>query len=138
MGFFSRVSDIINANVSDMLDRAEDPEKMVKMLIFEMEEQIETAREGVAKAIAGEKKLEINLTKNRSEADVWHSKAESAIENSDETLARKCLSRKKEHERIADGLQPQWESEGSPLVRQFPLAHPKSHSLVLLKMLAYR
>lgn len=109
MGFFSRVSDIINANVSDMLDRAEDPEKMVKMLIFEMEEQIETAREGVAKAIAGEKKLEINLAKNRTEADSWRSKAEKAIENADDTLARKCLSRKKEHERIADSLQPQWE-----------------------------
>ena len=109
MGFFTRVSDIINANVSDMLDRAEDPEKMVKMLIFEMEEQIETAREGVAKAIAGEKKLEINLTKNRSETEAWLSKAESAIANDDETLARKCLARKKEHERIADSLQPQWE-----------------------------
>lgn len=109
VGFFSRVSDIINANVSDMLDRAEDPEKMVKMLIFEMEEQIETAREGVAKAIAGEKKLEINLAKNRTEADSWRSKAEKAIENADDTLARECLSRKKEHERIADSLQPQWE-----------------------------
>ncbi len=43
MSLFSRVSDIINANVSDMLDRAEDPEKMVKMLIFEMEEQIAIA-----------------------------------------------------------------------------------------------
>lgn len=109
MSFFSRVSDIINANVSDLLDRAEDPEKMVKMLIYEMEEQIGTAREGVAKAIAGEKKLEANLTKNRSEAQQWHSKAEAAIGRGDEELARKCLARKKEHERIAESLQPQWE-----------------------------
>ncbi|MGI9471025.1 MAG: PspA/IM30 family protein [Rubripirellula sp.] len=109
MSFFSRVSDIINANVSDMLDRAEDPEKMVKMLIFEMEEQIGLAREGVAKAIAGEKKLEINLNKNRSEADVWQGKAESAIAADDDELARKCLARKKEHDRIAESLQPQWE-----------------------------
>ena len=109
MSFFSRVSDIINANVSDMLDRAEDPEKMVKMLIFEMEEQIGTAREGVAKAIAGEKKLEVNLKKNRSEAEAWHSKAEAAIGRGDDDLARKCLARKKDHEKIADSLQPQWE-----------------------------
>ena len=109
MSFFTRVSDIINANVSDMLDRAEDPEKMVKMLIFEMEEQINTAREGVAKAIAGEKKLEINLLKNRAEADAWQSKAESAMTMGNEELARECLTRKKEHERIADSLQPQWE-----------------------------
>ncbi len=109
MSFFSRVSDIINANVSDLLDRAEDPEKMVKMLIFEMEEQIETAREGIVKAIAGEKKLEVNLTKNRKEAADWHAKAEAAIERADEDLARKCLARKKEHDKIADSLQPQWE-----------------------------
>ena len=110
MNFFSRVSDIINANVSDMLDRAEDPERMVKMLIFEMEEQIGIAREGVAKAIAGEKKLEANLQKNRGLADEWHAKAEAAIARDDEELARKCLARKKEHERIADSLQPQWEA----------------------------
>ncbi len=110
MSFFSRVSDIINANISDMLDRAEDPEKMVKMLIFEMEEQIATAREGVAKAMAGEKKLEANLLKNRRLAEEWHAKAESAVGRDDEALARQCLGRKKEYERIADSLQPQWET----------------------------
>ncbi|TWU39271.1 PspA/IM30 family protein [Novipirellula artificiosorum] len=109
MSIFSRVSDIINANVSDMLDRAEDPEKMVKMLIFEMEEQISLARAGVVKAIAGEKKLELNLTKNRDEAASWHAKAEAAVTRGDEELARKCLARKKEHQRIAESLQPQWE-----------------------------
>ncbi len=109
MSIFSRVSDIINANVSDMLDRAEDPEKMVKMLIFEMEEQIGTVREGVAKAIAGEKKLEANLSKNRADAQAWQGKAEAVINRGDEDLARRCLARKKEHERIADSLQPQWE-----------------------------
>lgn len=109
MSLFTRVSDIINANVSDMLDRAEDPEKMIKMLIFEMEEQIGLARDGVTKAIAGEKKLEVNLAKNRSQSDAWHKKAETAIQQADEDLARTCLARKKEHERIADSLQPQWE-----------------------------
>jgi phage shock protein A len=79
------------------------------MLIFEMEEQITIAREGVAKAIAGEKKLEANLHKNRGLADEWHAKAEAAVARDDEELARKCLARKKEHQLIADSLQPQWE-----------------------------
>ncbi len=110
MSFFSRVSDIINANISDMLDRAEDPEKMVKMLIFEMEEQIALARESVAKAMAGEKKLEANLQKNRRLAEEWHAKAEAAVGRDDEGLARQCLARKKEYDRLADALQPQWEA----------------------------
>jgi phage shock protein A len=109
MSIFSRVSDIINANVSDLLDRAEDPEKMVKLLIYEMEEQIENARDGIAKAIAGEKQLEANLKKNRGSAVEWQGKAETAIERGDDDLARKCLARKKDHDRIADQLQPQWE-----------------------------
>ncbi len=109
MRFFSRISDIINANVSDLLDRAEDPEKMVKMLIFEMEEQIVTARDGVAKAIAGEKKLEANLIKNRNEAAAWYGKAQAAIGRNEDELARKCLTRKKEYDSIVESLQPQWE-----------------------------
>ena len=110
MRFFSRVSDIVSANVSDLLDRAEDPEKMVKLLIVEMEEHIEKAREGLAKAIAGEKQLEGTLKKNRDAAADWQSKAEAAIERGDDDLARKCLERKKEYEKIADSLQPQWEA----------------------------
>lgn len=109
MNIFSRVSDIINANISDLLDRAEDPGKMVKMLIFEMQEQLGLAREGVAKAIAGEKKLAANLAKNREEAASWHARAEAAIGHGNEDLARKCLARKKDFEAIADSLQPQWQ-----------------------------
>ena len=110
MGIFSRVSDIISANVNDLVDRAEDPAKMVKMLIVEMEEHLEHARDGVAKAIAGEKRLEGTLKKNRAEAEQWQAKAEAAVERSDEELARKCLSRKKEYEKIADSMQQQWET----------------------------
>ena len=110
MGIFSRVSDIVDANINDMLDRAEDPEKMVKLLIIEMEEHIEKAREGLVKAVAGEKGLEANLKRNREAAAEWEAKAESAVKRGDEELARKCLARKKEHERIADSMQPQWEA----------------------------
>jgi phage shock protein A len=110
MRIFSRVSDIISANVNNMLDRAEDPEKMVKLLIVEMEEHIEKAREGLAKAMAGEKQLEGTLKKNRDAAADWHSKAEAAIERGDDNLARKCLERKKDFEKIALSLQPQWET----------------------------
>jgi phage shock protein A len=110
MKFFARVSDIISSNVNDLLDRAEDPEKMVKLLIVELEEHIERARESAAKAIAGEKLLEANLQKNREAAADWQAKAEAAIERGEDDLARKCLERKKDHEKIAESLQPQWEA----------------------------
>ncbi|MCU0959878.1 MAG: PspA/IM30 family protein [Pirellulaceae bacterium] len=103
------MSDIISANVNDLLDRAEDPEKMVKLLVVEMEEHVEQARAGLAKAIAGEKQLETNLKKNRDAADEWYAKAKGAMERGDEDLARRCLERKKEFERIADSVMPQWE-----------------------------
>jgi phage shock protein A len=109
VGFFARISDLLSANVNDLLDRAEDPEKMVKLLVVEMEEHVETARQGVTKAIAGEKQLETNLQKNRHEAEQWQAKAKSALDRGDEDLARKCLQRKKDFERIADSLLPQWE-----------------------------
>jgi phage shock protein A len=76
----------------------------------EMEEHIEKARESAAKAIAGEKLLEANLQKNREAAADWQAKAEAAIERGEDDLARKCLERKKDHQKIADSLQPQWEA----------------------------
>ncbi len=110
MLIFSRVADIVEANINDLLDRAEDPEKMVKLLIIEMEEHLERAREGLVKAIAAEKNLGATLKRNREAAAEWETKAESALARGDEGLARKCLLRKKEHERIADGMLPQWEA----------------------------
>ena len=110
MSIFSRVADILSANVNDLLDRAEDPEKMVKMLVLEMEQRIEEARAGVAKAVAGEKQLEASLAKNREQAAQWQAKAEAAIDRNDDELARRCLERKKEFDAIAASLQPQWEA----------------------------
>ena len=74
MSIFSRFSDIVDANVNDLLDRAEDPEKMVKLLIVEMEEHVEKAREGLVKTIAGEKNLEANLKRNREAAAEWEAR----------------------------------------------------------------
>jgi phage shock protein A len=110
MGFFSRVSDIVAANVNDLLDRAEDPEKMVKLLIAEMEEHLEVAREGVVKAIAGEKRLQLTLDKNVAAATQWQQKAEAALERGDEELARKCLARRQEHDGVVRSVQPQLET----------------------------
>ena len=110
MSVLGRVSDIVNANINDILDRCEDPEKMIKLLVQEMDEHIEKAREALGKALAGEKRLKADLEKQRAEAAEWQAKAEAAIGSGNDDSARKCLLRKKEHESAAEALAVQWET----------------------------
>jgi phage shock protein A len=109
MGIFARANDILSANLNDLLDRCEDPEKMIKLLIQEMDEHVERAHEALAKALAGEKRLDAEVKKNRAAAAEWQAKAEASIGRGDERLARECLLRKKEHEGAAATLEEQWE-----------------------------
>ncbi|MDS4042234.1 MAG: PspA/IM30 family protein [Candidatus Competibacter sp.] len=107
---FKRISDVIAANLNDLVDRVEDPERMIKQLIREMEENINSAREGVIDAVASEKQLAKELESQRRQAGEWHDRARLALESGNETLAREALMRKKEHEGIATNLQTSWES----------------------------
>lgn len=107
---FKRISDVIAANLNDLVDRVEDPERMIKQLIREMEENINSAREGVIDAVASEKQLARELESQRRQAGEWHDRARLALESGNETLAREALTRKKEHEGIAANLQTSWES----------------------------
>lgn len=108
MGFFRRVSDIISANLNEFLDRCEDPEKMLKQMIRDMEETIAESRRGVAKAIAAEKLLRRELDANRKQVEVWEEKAEKAVEAGKDDLARAALARKKEHASLVASLSEQW------------------------------
>lgn len=105
---FQRVNDIVNANINDMLDRIEDPERMIKQLIREMEENIIQAKEGVINAIASEKQLLKELESQRHQSASWLQKAQRALETANEELARAALVRKKEIDNIIDGLEPAW------------------------------
>ena len=107
---FKRISDVIAANLNDLVDRVEDPERMIKQLIREMEENIGSAREGVIDAVASEKQLAKELENQRRQVGEWHDRARLALESGNETLAREALMRKKEHEGIVANLQASWES----------------------------
>ncbi len=107
---FKRISDVIAANLNDLVDRVEDPERMIKQLIREMEENIGSAREGVVDALASEKQLAKELDSQRRQAGEWHSRARQALETGNETLAREALLRKKEHDGIVANLEGSWES----------------------------
>ncbi len=107
---FKRISDVIAANLNDLVDRVEDPERMIKQLIREMEENISNAREGVIDAVASEKQLAKELDSQRRQAEEWHQRARLALESGNETLAREALTRKKEHDGIAASLDMSWQS----------------------------
>ena len=107
---FKRISDVLTANLNDLVDRVEDPERMIKQLIREMEENVNSAREGVIDALASEKQLAKELDSQRRQAEDWYNRARRALETGNETLAREALLRKKEHDSIVANLQASWES----------------------------
>lgn len=107
---FKRISDVIAANINDLVDRVEDPERMIKQLIREMEENISSAREGVIDAVASEKQLAKELDNQRRQAGEWQNRARLALESGNEALAREALTRKKEHDGIVANLDASWQS----------------------------
>ena len=107
---FKRISDVLTANLNDLVDRVEDPERMIKQLIREMEENVNSAREGVIDALASEKQLAKELDSQRRQAEDWYNRARRALETGNETLAREALTRKREHDGIVANLQASWES----------------------------
>lgn len=107
---FKRISDVISANLNDLIDRVEDPERMIKQIIREMEENISKAKEGVIEAIASEKQLQKDLEQHRRQSSEWQKKAEEALQVDKEELARAALIRKKEHDNIIKALEPSWEA----------------------------
>jgi phage shock protein A len=105
MGIFSRTRDIIAANVTDLLNKAEDPAKMIRMIILEMEETLVEVRASAARSIADQKEMRRQIAKLDRLQDNWLEKAELALSKDREDLAKAALQEKQKAADMADELQ---------------------------------
>lgn len=102
MGIFTRFKDIVASNISDMLDKAEDPEKLIKLMIREMEDTLIELKSSCASAIANQKKVQRHLDELKAKEDFWTDKAELAVRKGKDNLARQALNEKRVYTQRAE------------------------------------
>jgi phage shock protein A len=95
MGIFTRFKDIITSNISSMLDNAENPEKLIKLMIREMEDTLIELKSSCANAIANQKKVQRFFTDIKDKESFWASKAHMAVDKGKDNLARQALQEKR-------------------------------------------
>lgn len=117
MGIFSRVSDIVNSNINAMLDKAEDPSKMVRLIIQEMEATLVEVRTAAARGIADKKEMLRKRDIFAQDVDEWTRKAETAIRKDREDLARSALGESQKAEEMVLAIERDLESIESMLVK---------------------
>jgi phage shock protein A len=109
MGIFSRTRDIVAANMTDLLDRAEDPAKMIRMIILEMEETLVEVRASAARTIADQKEMRRHIAKLENLQANWTEKAELALSKDREDLAKAALIERQKAADMADQLKAEIE-----------------------------
>ncbi len=111
MGILNRIGTLVKANINDLISRSEDPEKILNQLILDMKEQLIQAKKQVAVAIADEKRLKKQYSGEAEKAKEWEKKAMMAVRAGRDDLAKEALSRKNEHDELAQEYKGQWEAQ---------------------------
>ena len=108
MGIWDRLSTLLRSNINDLISRAENPEKMLNQLIVDMRSQLAKAKQQVAAAIADEKRLASQAEQEKKLAEEWEKRAELAVRENRDDLAKQALLRYNEHVQGAVQLQETW------------------------------
>ncbi len=111
MGILDRVTTVIKSNLNYLINKAEDPEKMLDQILIEMRQQLVEAKREVAVAIADEKRLGTQLEAELEQVHEWERRAAMAVQKGEDDLAREALRRKADHEQIAIGYKRQWDAQ---------------------------
>ena len=111
MALLERVSTLIRANLNDLIDKAEDPEKMIKQVMLDMQNQLLQVKTQVAISIADQHVLEKKLKENAESGEQWVKRAEMAVDKGDEGLARAALERSMTYKNMAESLRQQVEDQ---------------------------
>ncbi|MEM7554264.1 MAG: PspA/IM30 family protein [Cyanobacteria bacterium P01_A01_bin.84] len=111
MALFDRLKRVVSANLNDLVSKAEDPEKILEQAILEMQEDLVKLRQGVAQAIAAQKRTQKQYSDASNEVNKWQRNAQLALQKGDENLARQALQRKKSFEDNANSYQATLEQQ---------------------------
>jgi phage shock protein A len=118
MGVFSRISDIVNSNINAILDRAQDPEKIIRLIIQEMEDTLVEVRSSTVKTIAEKKEMERKIQTVLRDRDEWQAKAELALTKNREDLAKGALQIKSRLQKELEALNLQMRQIEEGLAKQ--------------------
>ncbi len=113
MGVLDRVSTLIRANINDLISKAEDPEKVIRQLILDMNNQLIQVKTQVAASIADERLLQKRYEDNQKKSDEWQRKAELAVTNGQDELAKEALMRRRSFQETADGFKEQYTQQSA-------------------------
>jgi phage shock protein A len=111
MAILDRIATVIRSNLNYMINKAEDPEKMLDQILIQMRQQLLEVKREVAVAIADEKRLGTQLEAELEQVREWDRRATIAVQRGEDDLAREALRRKADHEQIAIGYKKQWDAQ---------------------------
>ncbi len=113
MGIFKRLADLLKSNVNDLIDKAEDPEKMVKQIISDMQKELANSTQALGKAVASERMAEKRYKDSEVNAKNWELKAKAALQAGDTELAKKALANKVKADEDTESYKEMYETISS-------------------------